>query len=511
MFDDDTVIAAAANCGASYAQANAATIGAVFGQAFVDAAKAYGLTMGALAAVGTAAAFGVPWAEASIILAGNVCSELLGAVGIIVAGANSIPIVGTIVGAIVALIAGFASLIHTCSVQITNGNTYHCDDYININLRNATDWLKQAKSKDLVGKRPVWMANQFDLFLANPVWMYNNQQLLAISQPPPPDPNDTGGPGPIYYQMPGAFELLNRAQIAIATQVVAATPGQLPFWKNVPYPGLLIPNPDADWQPGGNEPGILTTWQPGKITTQLDPSNPLGGTQTSTYEACPYLTNFPEGVNLTAGMYMLQIMYPALTKSQCDKIFATVQPMYDDVRSQAMSWANTQCPCPYLPDLGPGSSWNLTVEDATAVINAWTGPLDGSCVSAPGPKMAILQALADVQCPAPTATQVQALDKSGTLSDSDAQVIVQRWSYEGRGACVGGRVVEPAASSAATKVAKTAAVAAGVGALGVLAFAHVNHMTFVGAARHLGSKVATGTERLAKKVFPPAHRLKRAR
>ena len=65
------------------------------------------------------------------------------------------------------------------------------------------------------------------MFLANPIWLYANQSLLGITQPSPPtDPNDERTP---VYVTPGAYEMLNKAQLAAASQLVTSCPGKFLF------------------------------------------------------------------------------------------------------------------------------------------------------------------------------------------------------------------------------------------------------------------------------------------
>ena len=128
-----------------------------------------------------------------------------------IAGSAVYGVIGAVIGACIGLILSLIQLAFPTTVQITNGNRYKVSDYLQTNLQTACNWLANPNNGAVIaGATPLWFADQFDLFLANPDWMYaasTNQagaaSPLGFTQPTPP--TDSGGPlDSIYGQVPGA-------------------------------------------------------------------------------------------------------------------------------------------------------------------------------------------------------------------------------------------------------------------------------------------------------------------
>lgn len=312
--------------------------------------------------------------------------------------------IGTIIGAIIGLVtAGVELVVGGPTIQITNGTTVKCQDYAKINMPSAVTWMQSQST--LMGFTPKWLADTFGLFLANPVWMTINQGLLGVHYPPVPDAG-TGSPVDIVYtQLPGAFELLNRAQLAEASAIVGVSPSKLPFFAAIPalvhaqmaavQNGTPIPtqpapmNPDpvlAHWAtfqyPTPKSDGSPCTdfatcrygtvaWAPGPTVNDPDVENyPIDGTH-FLYSACPNLmTNSntvqnppPPGnpgvktkvltqTDPSPAACQLQVMYPSLTTDQCQRIFKVHLAAYEFVVQQATNWALGQ---DIHPDDGNGN------------------------------------------------------------------------------------------------------------------------------------------------------------
>jgi len=256
-----------------------------------------------------------------------------------IAGGSTFGYVGAIIGAIIgACIAAIEVLTGGPSVQITNGHSYHAGDYVSNNLKSASDWLTANQDK-IVGLTALHFANQANIFLANPTWLWINQGPLGITQPTPPD-QGTGSPvDTIYVQLPGAFELLNRAQYLAAISLVNTTPQHLAFYQSIPIPGTVTPTQDATQYKPIYSPTVLT-WGLGEAYQR----GQIYGTQNWSasgflYTACPNLltndcTIGPDGkvtsqTNISPGSYALQVLYPTLTSGQCEKIFAACTSAYN--------------------------------------------------------------------------------------------------------------------------------------------------------------------------------------
>lgn len=259
-----------------------------------------------------------------------------------VAGASTFGYVGAIIGAIIgAIVALVEYLVGGPHVQITNGNTYSDKDYVQNNLKTAAEWLTNNQDK-ILGLTPLHFANQANIFIANPTWLWINQSLLGITQPTPPDQATKSPTDLIYTQLPGAFELLNRAQYMAAIGLVNSTPQHLDFYMSIPQPGDVYPSTDPSrYQP--ILPPVVITWGLGE---PYQAGVIYGGSQGNwsrlgfLYTSCPNLmTNDciigPDGkvqaqTNVSPGIYALQMLYPALTKQQCDKIFKACSNAYSN-------------------------------------------------------------------------------------------------------------------------------------------------------------------------------------
>jgi hypothetical protein len=464
VMSDSEIVNAGVTCGLAYSINNSSVV-----------SKIYQSALEGMAAAGTAVAtiYGyevligvVAGAVAQAALASTVtliAAQVLTTIGLsALAGTAAFPILGTIVGLIVGAIIAFAEIVgYSCNVQTTSGITVNCDNYVG-HVQVAANWLQNANTSDVVGMTPKKFADQpaWNLFLANPIWLYNNQSRLGISQPPPPDASsDTGK---IYRNYPGAFELLNKVHLALASHSVSIAPSQLSFWKKQ-IPGQPSPDPAQNWQPGASidvpsqvvgsaaQPVLV---QPGEV--------PIGVLTGAPYESCPNLIG---GVvdTTTPGVYLLQVAFPSLTWTQCELIFNAVYPSQQTNVTEAIGWANTQCTKPDPSTLGPGSQWNLPAEDVQAILLSWTGPLI-PCVGQPG----------------------------GALAPAELAAIA---------------AANVAKAAGTSKTVTTLAVATvGAGALGVLAYAHVANMSFAAAAAHLGSKAISVPAKLAKTVFKPRTR-----
>jgi hypothetical protein len=343
------------------------------------------LTLGAVASVGTGATLGLS----------------LGYIGVIV---------GAIIGAIVAavnIISGGPS------VQITNGATVKCTTYVQTNMPSAITWLTSQKT--LQGFTPRFVADVFGLFLFNPVWGTINQGLLGMTFPNVPSAG-TGDPVDQVYQLPGAFELLNRGQLAELCSILATSPGKLPFFASKPWAINLanhagMPLAAAEAEAGAfaapdQNPGDWQTVQfplptsEGPCTANCDyavlgwpPGQRAAGATSYLYTACLNLTTNTNTVSgaptngnpgarttvltqsdISPAAYQAQVFYPSLTTDQCDQLFDVTGPFYKaylDNFNAAQNWANTQ-PTLTAAQLQSGSQWNLTADDANKILVAWT-------------------------------------------------------------------------------------------------------------------------------------------
>lgn len=248
--DDDTIMKQSVQWGANILQTDTsfgASMSKIWEKAEQEAAEAVaisesiivttGIVIGALNTLGFAALGTILSTLLSAIISEIMTALTLGAVTT-VAGAAAIGsaggYIGTIIGAIIgAIIAGITLITGGPKVQITNGNWFSAQDYAKTNVPNAANWLKSATTDQLMGLTPLQFANQANLFLANPVWMYLNQDLIGIPQPPPPEYGTGSVLDVVYGQLPGAFELLNRVQLLAATSIVNTNPSRLSFFRSI--------------------------------------------------------------------------------------------------------------------------------------------------------------------------------------------------------------------------------------------------------------------------------------
>jgi hypothetical protein len=285
--------------------------------------------------------------------------------------------VGAIVGAIIgAIVGGINSLLNpppTCNITLNDlslrGNPIStCAEYIS-NLTAAAAWI-QANPGQLAGMTAVCLAKNFNIAVANVMWEAANSSNFGLSYT-----LSTAGADGSLFNMPGAFELLNRAQLGHAVGVVSALATQLSFFQTVVNPittthdGLY--QDTNTWAPitpvnGQNIfPGFPGTGVAGGGLVYSAPQNLF--TNDIIWSSCASgkQSNMPQGI------YMLQAMYPMLTRAQCELVFATAEPVYQQNLQDAQNWANQQCPIPTVSQLRSASSFNLTAADAAAVIAAW--------------------------------------------------------------------------------------------------------------------------------------------
>lgn len=394
-----------------------------------------GIVIGALNTLGATALATVLTTLLTDIISYIMTALTLGAVTTI-AGAAAIGsaggYIGTIIGAIVgAIIAGVSIVTGGPKVQITNGNWFSAQDYAKVNVPNAVNWLKSATTDQLMYLTPLHFSNQANLFLANPVWLYLNQNWIYgrnDAQPPPPEYGSGSILDIVYSQIPGAFELLNRVHLLTATAMVNTNPARLPFFSGLYHPskdavGILKtmglagasgvaaethkgiwPNPNPldympavgltpasqgtpsmainSWQIGSSDVSFVSGWKGWNWFGQnLGLTNVPKGSF-SLYSACPHLatneTVFDASGKIVGqsdiceGIYMLQVMFPSLTTAQCDAIFLAATPAYNKVYNAAHTWALSQkFPVPKTTDLGAGSKYNLTTPDVAVIIADW--------------------------------------------------------------------------------------------------------------------------------------------
>jgi hypothetical protein len=351
-------------------------------------------------------------------------------------------VIGFIIGVIIALVQYFDP--NPYSIVITNGTTIDAKPYIQTNLANAAAWLMSQKT--LVGVTPLWFSNQQNLFLANPTWLWANQDSTGMCQPTPPDQGSGDPVDLIFTQAPGAFELLSKAQFVEACILVGVSPGKWTFFSSILRPtGASVPititpmantatpsapvtiqvdpamvafaNPNSynpvwsqgvlGWMPDNQTiSGSSIAWPAAIPNYAIDSSACVSGGQTSsdaspplvksgntqgnnysayTYTSCPNLATNGNAANTTnsalpggqtdiaPGIFALQLMYPALTTSQCISIFAANYPAYQKWVQQATGWAMEQCALSFA-DLGTGSQWNLEPDDVNAILQQWAEP-----------------------------------------------------------------------------------------------------------------------------------------
>lgn len=225
--------------------------------------------------------------------------SLLADVGLTISSAVAIGagagLVGIIIGLLVGVIIGIADALNPHSVETTYGTTVGGNDYIHNNIQNAANWLNSPPNGSLAGVTSIWLAKKFQIFLANPIWLWANWPITGMCQPLPP--NDLGNGDQvdvIFTQFPGAFELLSKAQFIEANAFVSAHLAKLPFFQQV-TPGSNTsydPNPfhysawvvqPYQWAPDQYSDGVPVTdladndvWPPGSENAahETPPTNP---------------------------------------------------------------------------------------------------------------------------------------------------------------------------------------------------------------------------------------------
>lgn len=415
--------------------------------------------------------------------------------------------VGAVIGAIIgAIVAGVEALVGGPTVQITNGTTVSCQTYAQTNLPSAVTFLSSQKT--LMGFTPKWLADTFGLFLANPVWMTINQGLLGLNYPNVPAAG-TGSPVDQIYQLPGAFELLAKAQFAEAATHLATTASKLPFFRSIPGALALqqagIPlaaaeveiaafafpsqNPN-DWssvqfpQPFNGQPCTVNcdysefSWAPeGAVVSSdgtiempqvvgtsavytpclnlLTNSNVVAGGPTNGHPGAATQAKSQTAQNPAA--CALQVLFPALTTDQCAALFAATQPAYQTAIDNAQNWANSQATLT-LDQLTSGSQWNLTLDDANAVLQNWSSAaLALVADAAAGASKGLLSSLNSF---AATKARAASMAAAQTLtSDASAAASKGLLSSANSFAATGARATAAAQSSAAAAAAKAASPA----------------------------------------------------
>ena len=297
---------------------------------------------------------------------------------------SSAGLIGFVIGVLIAGITILADALNPHTVQTTFGATTAGNVYIQTTIPAAAAVLSAPPGGTLAGITVRWFAKRYALFLANPVWLWANQALTGMCQPLPP--NDLGGGDQvdiIFTQLPGAFEMLSKAQFIEASAVVASSPLQLPFFMSdtpgpagatTPFGPDVYPDPNpchyeafiapvSDWMPDefiGAAPSIANpafpftspwTGSPGPNVTTVTstcpassvPNAPMGSGANASlpynYAACPNLWvdssgatgndnttdsagNITGQTNVGKGILIMQAIWPALTATQCLQIAA---------------------------------------------------------------------------------------------------------------------------------------------------------------------------------------------
>jgi hypothetical protein len=309
--------------------------------------------------------------SSTIFLGVSVGAAIGSAVGLVIGAA-----IGAIIGAVVGYVQSILNPPPACNITLHDlplrgAPRSDCNEY-NSNLTAAATWI-QSNSDQLMGMTAVCLAKNFNIAVANVQWEAANSGNFGLSY----TLSTAGADGTMYGQfyLPGAYELLNRAQLGHATAMANMTPTKLPFWSKV-------------INPVGTSDGLYrdtNTWAPISIENPYGNASPslpgtADGAGNTTYGAPQNLfTNDviwdPCGTgkqsNMPNGIYMLQALYPALTRVQCELVFATIQPAYQQNLQEAQNWANQQCPIPTAAQLGSGSLFNLEASDVAAVLAAW--------------------------------------------------------------------------------------------------------------------------------------------
>lgn len=503
----------------------------------------------------------------------NIVAVLLGYIGVEVTAAQIAAAFGpyaVIAEVVVVVVSAIVDLTvyleqYDAHLQITNGTTFAVRDYGGV-VKTAATWLQNAKPSDIVGLTALGFANQASIFLANPTWLYVNQGITGLAQPPPPDQGKGDGIDTCYSQMPGAQEMLNVVQYALACQFVSSSPGMLPLFQCIPEPTgapvtiagipvdpamLTVGNPNnygplwaqggLSWVPpglvsvpGGGNPatnsptvqaaGSYTVWPAGNnfgggsgpIATApaLDSGNPEPniGYQSFVYAGCPNLatndnTRDSSGritgqTNIAKGIFWLQGMFPTLTTSQCLMIFTANGPAYNKTILNVLEWANTQCSVTAY-DLT--QQFAITPADATAIVSRYTSTEPG-CIDKQS-AIILAQTWANEMCPAPTAARILYLTggayPAGPLTQADADKIVASWANP---KCSATPAPTPASLLSApvvtSKVVRAASLVAGAGTIALVWFAARNGLTLTRATTLVYGRAKTVATQTAKRLKP---------
>lgn len=308
-----------------------------------------------------------------------------------VAAGGTFGYVGAIIGAVVGACIALGNLMYGGQhLSITDGRGFSCKDYVQTNVPQASKWLSDNPEK-LVGLTAKRFAEQAALYLANPTWLYKNQRFTGMQQPAPPDPGSGDALDMVYTQVPGAFELLNRAQFAQAVTFVNASAGHLRDCASIPnpVPGQRKFYGDPNGTPYGTpqkgrgvwpDPTqtsyddiystIILTWTIGECggAHQMIPGTQTPAMWFAQYASCPNLTTngntykgtWPDGQGKISGqtdpcpgIYALQVMFPTLTTVQCELIFDNATKTFGPVPSLMNTPAFAPPPAPLPPHPGP--------------------------------------------------------------------------------------------------------------------------------------------------------------
>ena len=319
--------------------------------------------------------------------------------------------VGAAIGAVIGACIAVGNIIYGGQhLQIETGDTYSCKDYVQQNIKSAADWLQNNQEK-LVGLTALRFSQQAKLFIANPTWTALNQRMLGKSYPAPPDPNSGDELDLVYQHVPGAFELLNRAQFLQAVAQVNTNPQHLDFYMGIyqPVPGQVIAAGNR-WTKGYDQPlaagnmygspspgkGVYPDpvfshgWKPFQPMLAANPGDSysapsptsvtwgigLTGAEADkaglpfsaySYTACPnlytnnntYAGTWPDGqgkirgqTDICPGIYNLQVLYPTLTTQQCELIAQKICTAFNVVVS-LLPTGGGGAPLPPDPDQHP--------------------------------------------------------------------------------------------------------------------------------------------------------------
>lgn len=461
-----------------------------------------------------------------------------------VVGASSFGAIGAVIGAVIGAIVALVEYLDPSHLQITsppygNGTTFACKDYASTVIPSAGNWVA-AKGSSLVGLTALGFAKQANLFLANPTWMWANQTMTGIPQPSPPDQGQGSAIDLCYTQLPGAFELLNKAQFVQACAMLGFAPIQLPFYMTILKPtgtpvmiksaiSLNDPNPipipvDPAMIKSGNPNNYSPLWTQGQLLWAGAESSPTGGYQgfnqwpagtvpwsdpnppasksgqaymEYVYPGCPNIaTNdvvrSDDGTiigqtDMPDGCFVLQKVFPALTTDQCLTIFNISTQPYAAAFQAATTWANQQCyvdeyVLASIPGVGP-----LTAPDIARIIKQWVQPssnptdlnYNATCNPSKHDAMVLAAAWINDSCPyPPTVDEVLTNTKGSGITAADAQQLVSAWHNP--------NCKNPVSTStAAGTLVKTTALVGGATAIGISWYAARNGMSIAKATKVL--------------------------